>query len=136
MLRLCTKSEKLDTRSWRGIFVGYDKDSLSYFVYFPGTNKVERVRCVKFIDGRAKSKRFRSIHPDPLTSERKPSEIIVEKPEIPNIAEEKLGNQPLTDIELVHDSTNMHVEQQSPEGRYTRARNRPNYFRQDKFDTI
>ena len=42
--------KKLDARSQKGIFVGYDKGSPSYLVFFPETNRVERVRCVKFFD--------------------------------------------------------------------------------------
>ena len=41
-------AKKLDARSKRGIFVGYDKESPAYLVYYPEVNRVERVRCVKF----------------------------------------------------------------------------------------
>ena len=41
-------AKKLDARSKRGIFVGYDRESPAYLVYYPNANKVERVRCVKF----------------------------------------------------------------------------------------
>lgn len=34
--------------SKKGIFVGYDKESLFYLVYFLELNKIEWVRCVKF----------------------------------------------------------------------------------------
>ena len=45
----CTQNaKKLDPRSKKGIFVGYDKRSPAYLVYFPDTDKIERVRCVKF----------------------------------------------------------------------------------------
>ena len=40
--------KKLNARSQKGIFVGYDKGSPSYLVFFPETNRVERVRCVNF----------------------------------------------------------------------------------------
>ena len=42
--------KKLEPRSKEGIFVGYDKNSPAYLVYFPENMKVERVRCVKFFD--------------------------------------------------------------------------------------
>ncbi len=32
----------------KGIFVGYDKYSPAYLIYFPESGKVSRVRCVKF----------------------------------------------------------------------------------------
>ena len=41
--------KKLDARSYEGIFVGYDKNSPSYLVYHPQSNKVKRHRIVKFI---------------------------------------------------------------------------------------
>ena len=40
--------KKLDDRSEEGVFIGYDNSSPSYFVYFPHTNNVRKVRCVKF----------------------------------------------------------------------------------------
>ena len=39
---------KLDTRCTKGIFVGYDRGSPAYLVYFPETGKVMRIRIVKF----------------------------------------------------------------------------------------
>ena len=39
---------KLDARTKKGIFVGYDKRSPAYLVYFPDSDDVQRVRCVKF----------------------------------------------------------------------------------------
>ena len=43
-------AKKLDARSKKGIFVGYDRDSPAYLVYYPESNKVERVRCAKFLE--------------------------------------------------------------------------------------
>ena len=43
-------TKKLDSRSKQGIFVGYDKRSPAYLVFYPDSNKVERVRCVKFFN--------------------------------------------------------------------------------------
>ena len=42
--------KKLDARSEQGIFVGYDKESPAFLVYFHETRKVRKVRCVKFTD--------------------------------------------------------------------------------------
>ena len=42
--------KKLDARSRKGIFAGYDRNSPSYLVYHSETKQVERARCVKFID--------------------------------------------------------------------------------------
>ena len=43
-------AKKLDPRSRQGTFVGYDKGSPAYLVFFSDSNKVERVRCVKFFN--------------------------------------------------------------------------------------
>ena len=40
--------KKLDARSEKGIFVGYDKGSPSYLVYFPECGVIKKVRCVRF----------------------------------------------------------------------------------------
>ena len=42
--------KKREPRSKEGIFVGHDKNSPAYLVYFPESMKVERVMCVKFFD--------------------------------------------------------------------------------------
>lgn len=41
--------KKLDSRCDKGIFVGYDKYSPAYLVFYPNTGKVVRQRLVKFI---------------------------------------------------------------------------------------
>lgn len=40
--------KKLEARSKKGIFVGYDRDSPSYLVYDPDTRAVSKHRLVKF----------------------------------------------------------------------------------------
>ena len=42
--------KKLDPRCRRGIFVGYDKNSPSYLVYFSDTNTVTKNHTVKFTE--------------------------------------------------------------------------------------
>ena len=41
--------KKLEARRKDSVFVAYDKGSPAYLVYYPKANKVERVRCVKFL---------------------------------------------------------------------------------------
>ena len=41
---------KLDVKSNKGIFVGYDRNSPAYLVYFPDTGKVKRCRLIKCVD--------------------------------------------------------------------------------------
>ena len=43
-------AKMLDPRSKKGLFVGYDKESPSYFVYYPETRSVMKHRLVKFTD--------------------------------------------------------------------------------------
>ena len=40
--------KKLDARSEMGIFVGYDRESPAYLVYFKQSGTVKKVRCVRF----------------------------------------------------------------------------------------
>ena len=43
-------AKKLDACCQKGIFIGYDNGSPAYLVFYPETNKAEKVRRVKFID--------------------------------------------------------------------------------------
>ena len=43
---------KLDARCKKGVFVGYDRYSPAYLVYFADINDIKRCRCVKFIDAK------------------------------------------------------------------------------------
>ena len=42
--------KKLDDRSKKGVFLGYDKGSPAYLVYYPASQKIMKHRCVKFTD--------------------------------------------------------------------------------------
>ena len=52
------KQEKRKLDSWceQGIFVGYDKNSPAYLVYYPGTERVQKHRLVKFTTNTANEK--------------------------------------------------------------------------------
>ncbi|RXN30671.1 Retrovirus-related Pol poly from transposon TNT 1-94 [Labeo rohita] len=39
---------KLDSRCEEGVFIGYDKNSPAYLVYYPNTGKIQKHRLVKF----------------------------------------------------------------------------------------
>ena len=41
---------KLDPRAEKGIFVGYDRSSPAFLVYYPDQNNVRKIRCVKFTE--------------------------------------------------------------------------------------
>ncbi len=40
---------KLDPRCEKGVFIGYDKNSPAYIIYFPDTKRVQKHRVVKFV---------------------------------------------------------------------------------------
>ncbi len=42
------EKSKLDSRCEQGVFIGYDKNSPAYLVYYPNTGKVQKHRLVKF----------------------------------------------------------------------------------------
>lgn len=56
---------KLDPRSEKGIFVGYDKYSPAYFVYFDEKKSVKKIRLVTFTN------RFDSARETPRASQTK-----------------------------------------------------------------
>ena len=45
---LVQNPKKLDNRSEKGIFLGFDRTSPAHLVYFPDTNSVKKIRCVQF----------------------------------------------------------------------------------------
>ena len=47
--------KKLDPLAEEGIFIGYDKQSPAYLIYFPETNIIKKIRCVKFTDSYART---------------------------------------------------------------------------------
>ena len=124
-------AKKLDARSRKGIFVGYDKGSPSYLVYYPESDKVEKVRCVKFSDSFQLDEISNDL--DELISDRKPIETNAEKLE-PTIVEENT-TEPEVDSGQI-DNTGIHESPEKTQGdRYPlRSRNRPNSLGQNKLD--
>ena len=55
---LVQSPKKLDNRSEKGVFIGYDRGSPSYLVYFPDTRNVKKVREVKFLKSSTVSGRY------------------------------------------------------------------------------
>ncbi|KAK3716454.1 hypothetical protein RRG08_057377 [Elysia crispata] len=45
---LVQKPKKLENRSVKGIFIGYDRRSPTYLIYFPETQEIKKIRCVQF----------------------------------------------------------------------------------------
>ena len=48
------EKKKLDDRSEKGLFVGFDTRSPAYQVYFPGTNAIRKIRCVQFLSTKSR----------------------------------------------------------------------------------
>ena len=110
--------KKLEARNGKGIFVGYDKNSPSYF-YHSETNQVERACCVKFIDHSQTEQAQNDVGP---LFRGKIEQNGKKESEIPNIADEKYDNEPLVvdynaDTEQLHHDTKMPKEE-SPLERY------------------
>ena len=54
--------KKLDARGEKGFFLGYDKGSRAYLVYFPESGAIRKIRCVRFTDKFEDSK---DVHDNP-----------------------------------------------------------------------
>jgi hypothetical protein len=54
--------KKLDDRSRRGVFVGYDRYSPSYLVYHPDSKRIQRCRCVKFTEKFVRNVTFSEVN--------------------------------------------------------------------------
>ena len=65
---------KLDPRSQQGIFIGYDKYSPAYLIYFPEDGTISKVRSVKFTDKTSES--TQSGNTDPDTADGPPVQLI------------------------------------------------------------
>jgi len=112
---------KLDARYEKGIFVGYDKGSPAYLVYFPEKNNIKRVRCVKFTDNFEKEETL-----GPLLEEVEPRLETLEAGTV-----QSLGVQPPT---VRQGDVEENDENGTPESRYPkRVRNRPKYL--DEYET-
>ena len=84
--------KKLDPRSEKGIFVGYDRDSPAYLVYFPNNGRVKKERCVKFFDSNEKNECDHNVtvnknenNPRVECSENENVPFDIENPTLPNI---------------------------------------------------
>ena len=44
------EKKKLDDRAEKGIFVGYDKGSPAYLIYYPNSGVIKKCRCIRFTD--------------------------------------------------------------------------------------
>jgi hypothetical protein len=103
-------AKKLDDRSRKGVFVGYDKSSPAYLVYHPETNTVKKVRCVKFFD------KFVAEAPNDDQDD--------------SIVPNREHTEPMKDTsEQIDENVESTAEVEHSEPRYpTRTRNKPTYL--------
>uniref|UniRef100_A0A1A8B2B7 Retrovirus-related Pol poly from transposon TNT 1-94 n=1 Tax=Nothobranchius furzeri TaxID=105023 RepID=A0A1A8B2B7_NOTFU len=52
---------KLDSRCTKGIFIGYDKYSPAYLIYFPLNKSVQKVRLVKFVSKNVEERQTQTV---------------------------------------------------------------------------
>ena len=124
--------KKLEARSRKGIFVGYDKGSPSHLVYYPELDKVEKVRCVKFSDNFQFDEMPNDL--DEWISDRKPTETAEEKRESRTVEENT--NRPDVDCGQTTENTGIHESpKETQRDRYPlRSRSKPNYLGQTKLN--
>lgn len=111
----------------------YDKGSPADLVFYPETNKVEKVRCAKFIDNfQAEKDDQEDLIPNRERSEN------TDKPEVemPNIID---GQQNTSEFGTVPEGDDTDKHEQHKQDIYaerypTRTRSKPNYFGQNRLD--
>ena len=75
---------KLEARSEKGVFVGYDRSSPAYLVYFPQRCEIKKVRCCKFLDKFQENQG----HSDNCYVEVEPIEKVTNIPEVTDQADQ------------------------------------------------
>ena len=119
--------KKLDPRSEKGIFLGYDKGSPAYLVYVAEKNVVRRVRCVKFTD---KFSGKKEIVNDEYDSEN----VYTEVPENENEVENCENNETLTDDTLCTGETD-NLNRRYPARMHTKPKRFEDYVSDIESDT-
>lgn len=115
--------KKLDSKSDKGIFVGYDKNSPAYMVYYPDSRKVMKHRLVRFMtnddvsDDYDVGVQYSTTRPDP------------DKPEQGDIPETEPGPSQVS-LQPAEGKTESHSsDSQSAESRYpVRERRKPDFY--------
>ena len=107
------QKKKLDARSERGIFLGYDTQSPAYLVYFAEQDDVKRVRCVKFSESMEGDISKRELNP-------------VEDYEVPRCDESEQDKE--TVVEEGDKELEVRESDAVKERRYQRLRSRPKYL--------
>ncbi len=131
---------KLDSRCDMGRFVGYDKNSPAYLVYYTDTNKVQKHRLVKFVSKAAVEKQTQTGEPDPsddydnvrpLTCETTQSRSTENAPELSVQSRSAHGDSPGTETRSSdHNQAQQSVTSGEPESRRypSRERRTPSYL--------
>ncbi|RUS90533.1 hypothetical protein EGW08_001710 [Elysia chlorotica] len=117
---LVQNPRKLDNRSVKGTFIGYDRRSPAYLIYFPETQEVRKIRCVTFHNEYNVSEKSDSVEipfEDHLHDENSPGNETQNKTNPAVTAEE---------IETIQQQTQN--SQGADEGLGKRIRTRPKYL--------
>ena len=80
---------KLDPRCEQGRFIGYDKNSPAYLVYYPDTEKVQKHRLVKFTNKTVNEKETQTHEPQTEYQDREVHHRVLDNEENDD---EKMGN--------------------------------------------
>ena len=125
---------KLDSKCEKGIFIGYDKNSPAYMVYYPSTRKVQKHRLVEFVV-KKKEEVLDAEDDFDIQNERRSVTIPLANPQV--IGSQEVFTKNEADVE---DEQNAHAvkpengigrqdEYEPAEKRYPdRERRRPDYY--------
>lgn len=114
--------KKLDPRCDKGIFVGYDRNSPAYLVYYPNSGKVLKHRLIKCVSPSIAERRTQTDKPeyDDFEVQRQTHRSKPNRPCLPPVRTQKQNHKPIATSQS---------QVQSDEARYpTRVRMRPAYL--------
>lgn len=115
--------KKLDTRSEKGIFIGYDKNSPAYLVYYPERNKVQKHRLLKFVSKKTVEQQTQTVLTDDDDLEVTRTDRTTP---IPDLISENTQDEP----EVINPVVNSEAQtgENNSERYPTRARKKPGYL--------
>lgn len=116
--------KELDTRE-KGVFVGYDKNSPAFLVFYPNTGKVMKNRLVKFVTKRANECDTQTDEDMyDIFEHRNRAEIQRSKPDVTSVIPQEVK------LEVCQSNTNLQsIDESSHSARYPkRERKPPQYY--------
>jgi len=92
------EKKKLDTRCTEGIFVGYDKGSPAYLVYYPDTGKVMRHRVVTFMSDKVTASKQTDTSRYETVTDDDDDVVIIRRPVLRANDPEQIDDVPVREI--------------------------------------